>query len=199
MQRCLFYSKNCASSMNIIQIIQNQGLMQAFRLFCVDDMTDEQVSQSGLTAVPTIIIYGQNNQRQVFEGKRAFDWLQSLMINRQQWMMKVEENRRNILKHNAMINNGGPQGFIQTEMSGLSDDYAYLAMDMAQPKQYMMKGQDENYSIITLKGKDTKLGEREQKDLVNQYQRNRDIQSDQLAKIVEQQIINCVYDAEANK
>lgn len=202
MFRFLFYSLKCDKCNNMLKIMENEGIIGSFKLYCIDNMTVQQISNLNLNTVPTIVFQQPDGRgSQIFEAGDAFKWLNSLIQNRRQnYMQMMEMNRRNILKHNANINKSmeGPQGYKPSEMSGVSDDYSYISIDCAQPKQYMTYGQDENLSILTIKDNNGKIDERQQKEIINNYERSRNVQTEQLNKMMEQQLINTIYNAEVN-
>lgn len=87
---------------------------------------------SGIHTVPTLIIHGINKP---LVGKETFIWLNN-WIN-----MKSQKNTK--------TSESSIRGFSQQEMTGFSDQFAYLSVDSAQAKSFFVYGDEENNRIIT--------------------------------------------------
>lgn len=192
-------------------IMENQGLLSMFSPKNVDDMSDIEITKMGLQGVPTIVIIGNQNQKQgIYEKDNAFKWVESVIANRRQNMMKYAENTRKLIQASEIKKRfkEGLFEYCQGESEGVSDSYAYWKDDMAQdidapqPKTFLPVGHDDRYAIMTIPEDKTvkgyKLKEVDQKKLLHNLENSRAEQDSQIKSIMEQQQINSVINAENN-
>ncbi len=156
--RVLLYSKKCQSCANLIGLLTNMNMLTTFQMYCVEDMiAQKQQLPPGITMVPALILPEINS---IFQGKETFMWLEKI--------------RTNYVKANMMnsIANNGPHGFVNTEMGGVSDSFAYTTADMAQPKSFLPYGQDDQYTIYT-GHEGQKIKDKDQKKLIQEVEQKR--------------------------
>lgn len=212
----LFYSTKCKHSANLINIINSQKLSELFRPICIDTMKIEDLIRQGINNVPTIMVINQNgteSRKDIYDGANAFNWIEQFINNRREFMMRQAEETRKIIQINNQKlydDNKALKGYYTMETSGLSDAYAYYSkdiskdVDIAQPKTFLPYGKDQEYSIVTLNdGGTRKTGDIERvkkeetikEDNMKKSRQNQDLE---LKKMMEQQQISAVVNAQFN-
>ena len=209
----IFYSKKCKSCYNLMTIMENQKLLNMFSPKCIDDMSDVEITKLGLQSVPTLVLVSNQNGQQkrgIYEKENAFKWVESVIINRRQNMIKYAENTRKLIQINEMKKRfkEGLFEYCQNESEGLSDSYAYWKdnlnqdIDSAQPKTFLPFGHDEKYNIMTIpenkNAKNFKLSNVDQPKLIQNLEKSRTDQDNQIKILMEQQQINSVINADKN-
>lgn len=204
----LFYSKECKFCFKLITVMENQGLLGMFNVKCIDDMTPNDFAKLGLQCVPTLVVVNNQNgveHKGIYENDKAFKWVDSVISNRRQNMIKTAENSRKLIEisdYKKRIVDGLSEN-CQSEMEGLSDAYAYWKDDMTQdidipqPKMFVPALNIGNplYGIETIpdeSGKKNKLKENDQKDLIKKLANLRSEEDTQLKNIMQQQQLNKV-------
>lgn len=164
----LFYSNKCDSCKSFIQIINNEKLTDIFKCICVDKLPVDKLLKMKIKNVPTIIIKGQNGSSSMFECINAFTWLDNLLKHRRQTI------RTNDIQIENMID-----GYKKEEFNGISDQYAYLHTDNAQPKSFLPYGKDDQYRILTIptNNSNNKLDTKDQTELINKLENIRNKQT----------------------
>lgn len=153
----LFYSRQCLMCQNVLTVLQNENLISHFKLFCVDDNLN--AVPKGIEKVPTMLVTGVAKplvENQIFE-----------------WIKQVKFLRTNI---NSMQNNttksNEPIGWIENEMYGKSDGYAYKDVDKAMMHAYSGFN-DTSDGIFTPKESTKKINVSQQFNLINNIKGNR--------------------------
>jgi hypothetical protein len=187
--------------------MENQGIINMFESRCIDTMTEHDIIRLGLSSVPTIIITTEQNgkqQRGIYEKIEAFKWVESLVINRRQHMMKFTENNRKLIQQSEMKKRikEGLYEYCQGESQGISDSYSYWKDDMskdindAQPKLFLPYGKDAAYTIMTIPEdkhmKGYKLKQNEQTSLVSNLENLRKDQDTHIQTFMEREQIQKV-------
>jgi hypothetical protein len=203
----IFYSKTSKSCLDLITYMENQGIINMFESRCIDTMTEHDIIRLGLSSVPTIIITTEQNgkqQRGIYEKIEAFKWVESLVINRRQHMMKFAENNRKLIQQSEMKKRikEGLYEYCQGESQGISDSYSYWKDDMskdindAQPKLFLPYGKDAAYTIMTIPEdkhmKGYKLKQNEQTSLVSNLENLRKDQDTHIQTFMEREQIQKV-------
>lgn len=175
----LFYSNKCKHSKNLRLLMHSNDLLNSFTERCVEDMKVEEISQYNLKSVPTLVVIQKNAQnviqnKNIFEAEGAFNWVQSMIINRRDNMIKsAEQSRKLIQLNNAKQNESGFRDHDPLESGGVSDAYAYWAndvnkdIDLPQPKSFLPFGKDTDYSIATFNNPAEHNNKIKQNDQVN--------------------------------
>ena len=189
----LFYSGRCEDSATLITLLRDKGLINMFNLVSIDDMSTDQIIKLGLSYTPAVVIREQNNMSSIFEGKKAFEWLERIVRFREENMARmVDMNRRRIVQQNAQQNqNNNILAFVPLETSGISDNFSYTAdnlSDMAQPKSFMPYGGDGDFKIATFKEDQPKINKRELDSKIKEYSTKYKEQTNMLENIVETQM-----------
>ena len=168
----LFYSPRCESSANFIRIITSEKINNLFNLVSIDTMSTEQLISLGIKKTPMLVLRNQQNQTVgVHEGQSAFEWLNNLIQFRRQNMMNmVEQNRKKLIQSNMaqQMNKDNVAGR-SDELTGISDNFAYVNVDYVPTKSFLPYGQDNDFKILTFKDNQGKISENEMKGKINEY------------------------------
>lgn len=165
----LFYSNKCKTCYNLIRLLQNQGIIKNFKLFCVDD--NKKSLPPFVTIVPTMVV---NEINKPLVGQETFKYVNTVkMMNEKNWV----DNNHKLTMQNIMMNNQKKDyiGYDTNEMSGFSDNFAYTKTDNAQPHSYV-KLDNKNSSIFTAPKDNKKLSKEEQNKAIKNIQEKRDSQ-----------------------
>ncbi len=183
-RRILMFSRKCQTSSNLILLMRNLNILMNFEMVCIDDLiAQKKPLPSFLKTVPALVLPEING---VFQGREAFEWVEKLRLSTIKMnMLRTQQNM-------------GPAGFVNTEMNGFSDNFAYTSTDMPQPKSFLPYGEDDKYGIYT-GHEGTKLTEQDLKQQINQIETNRKEQEKQLSNIIEQNRTNSILNYEKQK
>ena len=194
-----FYSVQCSECMNLWQVIYNEGIGRMFIPVCLDKYTSKQVQNLGIgiKEVPSIVISTQNQPSVIYEGpQKCSQWLTSFTLNRRRSLaQQIECQRRIIQKEHAKARTieGGPIEYLDAEMEGVSDTYAYNDTDLCQPKNFVMIGDEENHRIVTLiNTKDNKVDTATLKTYIADLEKSRNSDVIQLKSDMEKRQINSI-------
>lgn len=188
----IFYSTQCQFCHDLIRSMKNEGILQYFRMICVDN--NIQNIPANITQVPAIITTDTNR---VYLANEAFKWLQGVKYMRQQ---KINESNKKLIEYNIQKNaqSGGPHSFISTEMNGISDNFAYTDIDMAQPKNFQEYGKDDRDIILT-PPIDTKINTSQQSKKLKEAELSREQQNKVFSENMKQGQLQAVLRAEREK
>lgn len=150
-----FYSEKCQLSRNIMQMLGNEGLVNYFYLFCVDNQLHNL--PPGITRVPTMIVVGIDRPLVTTD---IIGWINTMKFIKQQNIDKKNEEKNRLA------------GFSNTEMGSVSDKFALTNKDMCLPQNYFGIGDEERNTIFTAPEFD-KINKFNQKKLINQKERDR--------------------------
>ena len=195
----LFYSKyDEGVSESFMKLLHSNNLLSKFKTICIDITNNKEydtkmenmIRKYNLKNVPAI--YFMNNGKPDYkEGTAAFEWLQGIIY-------LTKQNSDNIQRQQTTRQNVGPMGFRNTEMTGLSDSYAYTQTDEAQPKYFMKYGDDEQNAIYTAP-LDGKINDRETKNRIREIEVLRKDQDAKLKDNMKRQQIEAIIKAEQDK
>lgn len=200
----LFYLTNCQYCQNFIRCLKNDGLINYFKMVCVDNLKEVP---AGITKVPAVITADTNK---IYLANDAFKWLQGVKYLRQQ-MNEMNEKNKKIIQFNMYKNMqaqvGGPNSFIQSEMMGISDNYAYTDqdinkdIDMAQPKNFQQCGKNLTSTdiILTPPQEKNKLSSDLQTQKLKKIEMAREQQNKQFSETMMQGQLHDVMRAEREK
>ena len=206
----VFYMKECKSSLNLITLMENNDLHTMFQYKCVDNMSELDITKLGLKTVPTIVVISNQNgeqKRGIYEGREAFNWIESVLLNRRQSMLQLVENNRKLIQINEMKKRmkDGLYEYCEGESSGISDGYSYWKDDMAKdiesahPKTFLPYGADEKYAIMTIPLDKTAVGytisKGDQEKMTRDLESARRFEDAKLKDIMEKQQIQDVLNA----
>ena len=183
----LFYSRTCPTCCNLLRVLQNEKLLCYFNLICVDDNLDKIPPQ--ITIVPTMIVSTINRP---LVAKETFEWVNRVKFIRQQNI------NANYIKRHMWINNKGALPWIQGEMSGLSDSYAYTNVDKAQSHTYFDVGSEKVNAIFTAE-EQPKINKREQDERIQELKNRRKGQDEIYSDFYKREQLKAVSSAEEKK
>jgi len=209
----LFYKSNCKLSQVVIQLLNSEGLLNSIDCLDVDKL---KKIPSQIKQVPTLIL---PNLNKILIGKEILLFIQDIKQSKKQ--VKQEQfNQLNKPIEKEEINNQINQqnnqkpkekkilGYIQNEMDGFSDKYAYKDINEAPQhnfvnckniEQSIYTGQEENIKyddtkLNTLKDKletERKLQEREIEKTFKEQSKLRDqiiARQNEINKKIEEQV-----------
>lgn len=149
----LFYSNRCEECMNLWQVIYNEGIVKMFIPICIDKFTSAQYQQLSIKEVPAIVISAENQRPAIHEGPvRCSRWLTNFTLNMRKSLAHQVDQQRKLIQRahvEARTQNSGPMDYIEAEMDGISDGYAYNKLDIGQPKNFVPVGNENAYIIKT--------------------------------------------------
>lgn len=167
----LFYSKKCSMCVDLYNILKNEELLQYFKQICIDDNPAQ--FKGKIQFVPTMIIKGIDK---LIEKQDTFVWVDKIRFIRQQNLNKSVVERKNL------VNKDGPLEYRESEMSGISDQYAYTKTDDAMPKSFLnMRDTDKNI-ILTAPSENKKIDKNIQKNLISNLMKTRSDQEELIVK-----------------
>ena len=174
-------------SMEFLRQLVNENLDKSFTMISISKMPASELRRINLTQVPAIIV-NVASKSTIYEGAKAFEWLDNTVRWRKETLSKqIDDNRVRLLKSNAeaMKNKDVEMGYSQMEMGGISDDFSYLITDHAQNKSFMQCGFEDFYKIPTFKSKsETKMSDSELKaNQMNRERQTKMIQDETVGKL----------------
>ena len=127
-------------------------------------MSPSELMKLGINFVPTLVVFNRDHKtnkiinQNIFEEKKAFEWVENICRNRRENIIKTTEQSRKLIQstNNRLRQEHGIMEHNPQESQGKSDTYAYWSDNMAndknipQPKNYLAYGSDEQNKIITL-------------------------------------------------
>jgi hypothetical protein len=190
--------------MNLIQVINNEGITKLFIPICLDNFSSKQIAGLSIQEIPAIVISAENKPTAVYEGpQKCSQWLNGFIINRRKNLVQqVDQQRRLIQKSQAVAReqNDGPIGYT-SEMDGISDEYSYTQIDIAQPKNFVTVGNEDN-CIVTLhmdkNNIDGKIDAMSMARQIKEQEANRNKDTSLFKQQMEQNIIKTVVNNQSN-
>lgn len=151
----LFYSRTCQKSVTLIQLMNNEKLLQFFKLICVDQNLYRLPKE--LKVVPTLVIHEKDGTK-FYEAINAFKWVEGVKFLRQQHMSEIgKKNAYLNMAKTQLSQRDGIHGFNNQEMTGISDTYAFPDIDTDQAHSYFRYGINDKDIILTPANKEQKL------------------------------------------
>jgi hypothetical protein len=203
----LFYSNKCKHSNNLRLLMHNNDLLKFFTEKCIDNMNVDELTEYNLSTVPTLVVIQRNvnnsvQNKNIFEAEAAFNWVQSIIINRRDNIIKSAENSRKLIQlNNAKNNENSFRDHDPLESGGVSDNYAYWTndvnkdIDLPQPKSFLPFGKEDDYKIIAFNNpfeKDKKINDYEQLNKTNDIKKIRETQDNAYKKQYGENHLNAV-------
>ena len=181
----LFYSRKCQTSVALIQLMNNEKLLQFFKLICVDQNLYRLPKE--LKVVPTLVIHEKDGPK-FYEVQNAFKWVEGVKFLRQQHVNELGKRNSymNMVKSQiTQSESNGIHGFNNQEMTGISDTYAFPDIDTDQAHSYFRYGINDKDIILTpgnkeqtLKkfdtdkiAKEAELRRKEQENMIKEHQK----------------------------
>ena len=188
----LFYSNKCPTCLDLIKILQNENLINYFSLFSVDERLNKLPIP--IEVVPTMIVPEANKPLVAHE---AFEWIKKIKFIKQKKM--IDMNKK-IIQNNLMQmvknNQNNPIGFKESEMSSISDPFAYKDIDEAMPQNFVdLNDKDSKHAIFTAPEKN-KLNKSQQVKLIENIEKNRKEQDEKYSLSMQEGRMLAVQKAE---
>jgi hypothetical protein len=190
----LFYSKHCDTCRNLLILLQNENLLSAFKLMCVDEMLDKIPPQ--ITTVPTMFV---TNINRPLVAQETFEWIKQTKFIRQQQVMDL--NKKIILQNtlNNEQSKKGPVGYDDEMMAGISDKFAFTKIDNPLPHAYFGIGEEDKHVIFTAPKEQQKMSSNDQKKLIKEIEERRTQQDNNYSVLMKQKQMEAVLSAEQEK
>lgn len=131
----IFYSQQCSTCRDLLILLRNENLLNYFTLFCVDNRLDKIPKQ--ITRVPTMIV---SNINKPLIAQETFEWVNQIKF------LKNNSNANNVDQNKL---SGGPKGFSENEMIGLSDKFSFTDKDKPLQQSYFGVGDEAKHAIYT--------------------------------------------------
>lgn len=182
----LFFSKQCNDCMTLIQLLQNENLIQHFKLFCVDGKYDSLPKY--VQHVPTMIV---NDIQQPIVGRGTFEWVNRVKFIRHQNTMRNVHHMMVKQNLNNNQNKKGPISFCKEEMDSVSDNYAYKDIDCSMQQHFLGYKKEGDYAIHTY----NEVGKLSEADLKSEIKKRKKVieDEDKQSKVTaKQQQLNAV-------
>ncbi|GAG63309.1 unnamed protein product, partial [marine sediment metagenome] len=126
----------------------------------------------------------------------AFKWIEGAKFRRQQ---ELGDTNKRIIQQNlvnmAQNNKKGPLGFVEQEMAGISDTFAYKDIDKPLSHNYVGAGED-NKNVIFTAPEQKKISKTEQLSKIKELEKERGDQEEDYGQIMKQQQLQAVIKAE---
>lgn len=158
----IFYSEKCATSRDLLMLLHNEGLLDKFQLYKVDDKLDRIPKQ--IIRVPTMLIAELNR---LLVAQEAFEWVNQ---------MKFLRNQNSVQPAVTAL-----KGFNETEMLGFSDKFSFTDKDKPLEHTYFGVG-DENKHVIYTPPMDIALSKDDYHIRYQQLESNREYESKEIAR-----------------
>lgn len=172
----IFYSNKCKTSMTLITLLKSEKMLPYFTFKCVDNM--DRIPDI-ITRVPTLVI---SSTHQILVADEIFHWLDGIRNSRCQRKNDLrssgnenanEQEQHKNNKQPEKQQSKNPSGFVNGEMDGLSDTYAYTKLEITPQHSYLKYddlGQD---SIYTAPEEKTKINESKSSKITRELERKR--------------------------
>ncbi|CAH6421752.1 Hypothetical protein KVN_LOCUS438 [uncultured virus] len=189
----LFYSKDCVTCRNLLNLLKNENLLCYFKLICVDNNLKAIPAQ--ITMVPTMILSNINKPLVVQE---TFEWVKKMKFIRNQQISDINKKiiQQNLIK--IMNDKNCPKGFVELEMSGVSDSFAFTDVDTPLDHTFFNLGEEEKNAIFTTPEL-SKLSKDEQLSKINNLKSERNDHEQFFYKLMKKQQIQTVLNDEQEK
>jgi len=176
--------------MNLLQVITNENIIKMFIPVCLDNFSSSQISSLSIKEIPAIVISSENTIPIVYEGpQNCSSWLNSFIINRRKNLInQVENNRKNIqhAQNELRKNEGGAIEYNETEMEGISDSYSYNNTELAQPKNFVLVGNEDKQHIVTVNENENKFNKNELRARMSELEMQRNTDTKEYVNFMEQ-------------
>jgi len=181
-----YYSRVSKLCIDLIKMMESYGIINKFMLKCIDDMNPNQIP-AGLERVPTLIVAGIDKP---LVANEAVKWFNENRPYLQQQNAEMANKRiiYNLTKNATGENNIGIKGF-SNEHEGISDNFAYMDTDAAQPKSFCQYGSDAD-NIIYTPPTDGKINAAQQKQMIAVADSDRTTQIKEYADVMKQEQID---------
>jgi hypothetical protein len=176
-------------------------------------MSIDDITKMGISSVPTLVVINETpnkvQNKSVFKNEDAFKWVETMILNKRENNMQIAEQRRKLIQvanHN-LNKETSFRNYEPLETNGISDSYAYWTnniandIDIAQPKNFLPYGKDNEYSIPTLinvKEQKHKINTNEQQTKLNEFEKIRNAQDNLFKQQYEKNQLDTVINSHIN-
>lgn len=172
MNNLLFISYNCPTCQNLLNLLKNEKLINAFNIFCVDGKIDKVPKY--IEKVPTMIV---ENVNKPLVANEIFDWIN-----------KLKSAKTNTMPNTNLL------GYSDIEHNNNRDNlFTSIKNDNFSTKSYFNYKDETKHAIYTAP-EQKKIKESEQKSLIDKMVQKRNEQDNKFAHISEQQHKKIVQD-----
>jgi hypothetical protein len=189
----LFFSNQCQMCRSLLAILKNENMVSYFKLYCVDDPMIRAKLPPAITKVPTIIIPSMNKKLVADE---IFMWLKSLKASKEQRKQNITSN---VNVENMKNKSKQPIGYINQEMSGISDMYAYTTIDEVPRHTYTACTELDKNTIFTAPETQSAVTKKEHDMYAKTLERKRNQQDTEITDLFKKQQDNIHYLQERRK
>jgi hypothetical protein len=166
-------------------MMKNENILSYFKLICVDNQLNNL--PDFIKVVPTMIV---TNMNKPLVAQEIFKYIQSIKYIRQKSVLDqnkklVQQNIINMVEQNKK----GPLGYKASEMSSISDNFAYTDVDVALPQNFVNIN---DKHIIYTPPKDESINKITQTKLVESLDQARKEQDKEYTNIFKQQRLEAI-------
>lgn len=172
---------------SLITLLRSQNLLPYFKLILVDNQI-EKLPQY-VSRVPTVII---PSMKKILVADQIFQWLQIIRTSQQQLKSDLQNSNttdatpQKQIKQSTEQKGNNPIGFITSEMSGISDTYAYTNVD-AVPQHTYTDCRDVGKNQIFTAPEQHRITTSTQKTFMERINTDRQIQDREISKVLTEQ------------
>lgn len=137
---CIFFSSNCRECVTFIESVKSAGFIENFKLIDLDSRANQQFLRS-VSMHPTVLVA---SLAKPYEGIRASaEWLDSARAFRTNQInnLSILQQRNSYLR--SALEQGGPKGFHDKEMSANTDPYALVLIDNPLAQNFCYHGTEQ--------------------------------------------------------
>lgn len=193
----LFFAEADQESMNIYNIIIQNGLGRLFQETDVTKLALQELQSLQMRGIPTIVISSPNTKPEVHDGPQACaQFINTLIINRRSSQITETESRMKMIQkaqRDSRLKTEGPSEYSEAEMAGTSDNYSYMQSDIFQPKSFVLVGQEDAINVVTPQVTESKIGKKQMASNLSSLQRQRDQDLNTYKSGMEQRQIDAVF------
>jgi hypothetical protein len=176
----------------VMTIMKNENLLNYFRLFCVDDNLDKIPPQ--IKKVPTLIVNGIGRPLVADE---IFEWIKKTKF----FMSKKPQTEQPAIIQKEQPADKKLLGYVESEMNGFSDTFAFTNVDVAIPHRFIEYGDDDKHTIFTApqEPSELKLSGALQTRKINDMKKTREKQEQEYKQTMKDQQLYALYLSNKNE
>jgi len=161
----LFYSPKCQTCVSLMNILKSEGLAPYFKYICVEENLNRLPKQ--VSRVPTALIPSMNK---FLVCEEIFNWIRTIKMGRNQRQQdnipqqverhipqQTPQQKTQPSQNSHAKPQNNPNGFITSEMAGLSDSYAFTSVDIAPAHSYQTYTDLDKTTIFTAPEQQNKI------------------------------------------
>lgn len=183
----LFYSKKSKLSYNVVKTMQGMDILKYFKCICVDDNIDKIPKM--ITTIPTLIV---KEYPKPFIAEEIFNYLRTISFMRNQTSKPKDE----LIEQKVEEKKDKPLlGYVESEMNGFSDTFAFKDIDLAIPHKFIEYGNEDKYKIFTApqEPKEMNMNETRQKKKLRDFMKTREEEDEKNKQIMKEKQLYALY------